>query len=60
MYEKKTTLPSLRNADWKTVLVEAEKSNKLWTHISRKNTPELNELNLCRSEISLRKNRGSS
>ena len=29
MTEKKTTLPSLRNQDWKTVKVDTEKANKL-------------------------------
>ena len=44
MYEKKTTLPLLRNVDWKTVLVETEKSKKSWTHISMKKISKSNEL----------------
>ena len=42
--EKKTTLPSLRNHDWKTVLAETENINKLLIHISMKEITELNEL----------------
>ena len=41
--EKKTTLPSLRNQDWKTVKTETEKINKLLTNMSMKNITELNE-----------------
>ena len=34
MSEKKATVPSLRNKDWKTVKVEMETINKILTHIS--------------------------
>ena len=44
MYEKKTTLPSQRNIDWKTVKTENEKINALLTYISMKNIMDLNEL----------------
>ena len=43
MYKKKTTLPSLKNIDWRPVKAETEKINLL-THISTKNIKELNEL----------------
>ena len=39
---KKTTLPSLRNIEWRTVKMEMEKMNQLLTYISTK-TFELNE-----------------
>ena len=42
MNGKKTTLPSLRNIEWRTVKTETE--NKLNTYISTKNITELNEL----------------
>ena len=42
--EKKTTLPSLRNIEWRTVKTETEKINQVLTYISTKNITELNEL----------------
>ena len=42
--EHKTTLPSLRNQDWKKVQVETEKVNKLLKYIPTDNITELNEL----------------
>ena len=44
MTEKKTTLPSFRNQDWKNVKVETEKENRLFTNISTSNITELNKL----------------
>ena len=44
MSEKKTTLRSLRNIDWKTVEAETGKINELLTHISTNNMTELNKL----------------
>ena len=44
MSEKKPTLPFLRNQDRKTVKVETEKINELFTHISTNNITKLNEL----------------
>ena len=44
MTEKKTTLPSLRNQDWKNDKVETEKINKLFRNIPVCNITELNEL----------------
>ena len=44
MSEKKTTLPSLRNHDWKILKSETKKINTLLTHISTYNILQLNEL----------------
>ena len=44
MYEKKITLPSIININWKTLKAETEKIYLLLTHISTKNITELNEL----------------
>ena len=44
MSENKTTLPSLRNQDWKTVKTENEKINELLTNMSMNNIAVLNEL----------------
>ena len=42
--EKKTTLPSLRNLDWKNVMIETEKVIKLLANILKRNATQLNEL----------------
>ena len=42
--EKKTTLPSLRNIEERTVKTEKEKINQVLTFISTNNKTELNEL----------------
>ena len=34
--KKRTTLPSLRNIDWRTIKAETEKTNKVLTSISTK------------------------
>ena len=39
--EKKTTLPSLRNEDWKKVKAEPEEVNKFLPHIPMANTTKL-------------------
>ena len=44
MYEQKTTLPSLRNIDWRTVKRKLKKINNLLRRISTNNIKELNEL----------------
>ena len=44
MSEKKTTLPSLRNKDWRTVKSETEKVNDLLTNILTNDITELNDL----------------
>ena len=40
----KTTLPSLRNIEWKTVETETEKMNQELNYISTNNITELDEL----------------
>ena len=54
MPEKKTTLPSLRNQDWKTVKSETEKVNDNDKYPDKRH----HLFNICRSKISLWKNRG--
>ena len=49
MCSEKTTLPSLRNIKWKTLKIETNKIN----HIHTNNITKLNEVNLCRCELSL-------
>ena len=44
MIEKKTTLPSLTNQNWKNVMVETKKINRLSPSIATENITELNEL----------------
>ena len=44
MSEKKTTLPSLRDQDWRTVKSETEKVNDFLINIPRKDITELNDL----------------
>ena len=39
-----TTLPSLRNIEWRTIKAEKEKINQLLNHISTNNITELNKL----------------
>ena len=41
---KKTTLPSLRNIEWRTVKTETNKVNQVLIYISTNNITELNEL----------------
>ena len=43
MSEKKTSLPSLRNWDWKTIKTKTKNINELLTHISKNNIKELSE-----------------
>ena len=44
MNEEKTTLPSLRNTEWRTVKKETNKLNQGLTYISTNNINELYEL----------------
>ena len=44
MNGEKTTLPSLRNIEWRIVKMEMEKINQVLTYISTNNITELNEL----------------
>ena len=53
---EKTTLPSLRNVEWRTVKTKTNKINPVLPNISTNNINKLNGNNLCRGEISLGKN----
>ena len=44
MTDKKSTLPSLRNIEWKNVKKETEKINKILVNISTNNITDLNNL----------------
>ena len=44
MSEKKTTLSSFRNLDWKTVKAETEKKNELLINITTNHITELKNL----------------
>ena len=44
MSEKKTTLPSLRNQDWRTVKSETETVNDLLSNIPTNDITDLNDL----------------
>ena len=44
MNREKTTLPSLRNREWRTVKTETDKINQVIPYISTKNIIEINEL----------------
>ena len=44
MSEKKTSLPSVRNQDWRTIKSETEKINDLLTNIPANNIMKLNDL----------------
>ena len=44
MSEQKTTLPFLRNEDWKKIKEQSEKVNKLLQYIPTDNITKLNEL----------------
>ena len=44
MSSEKTTLPSLRNVEWKTLKIEANKINHILPYIPTNNLTELNEL----------------
>ena len=44
MTREKTTLPSLRNIEWKTVKTETNKINQVLPYISTNNITELDEL----------------
>ena len=51
MSEKKTTLPSLRNQDGRTVKAETEKVNDLLTNILTNDITELNNLICAGSKL---------
>ena len=56
MNAKKTTLPSLRNIEWRTVKMETEKINQVLNYILTNDITELIELNLCWGKTSLWEN----
>ena len=51
MNGKKTTLPSLRNLEWKTAKTETEKINQELTCISTNNVTELNEIIYAKAKL---------
>ena len=53
MYEKKTTLPSLRNIDWKGLKADTEKNKWIINTYLNEKHDGIKWTNLCRSEISL-------
>ena len=56
--EKKTTLPSLRNQDWRTVKSKTEKVNDLLTNIPTNDITELNDWKYAGAKLICEKNRG--
>ena len=59
MSEKKTTLCSLMNQDWKTVKSETEKINELLTNILTNNITDLNDFIYAGAKLVSEKNRCS-
>ena len=55
MSDKKTTLPSLRNQDWRTIKLETEKSKDLLTNIPTKNIMVLKFLSYAGEKLVLEK-----
>ena len=55
MNSEKTTLPSLRNIEWRTVKMETNKINQVWPYVSTWYN-QIKWTNLCQSKISLWKN----
>ena len=51
MNSEKTTLPSLRNIEWRTVKTETNKINQAQPYISTNNITELNELIDARKKL---------
>ena len=54
MNGEKTTLPSLRNIEWRTVKTETEKTNQVPNYIKKYN--RIKRTNRCRGETSLCEN----
>ena len=59
MNSRKTTLPSLRNIEWRTLKIKTNKINKILLYISTNKITELNELiyagaNIVREKIGIR------
>ena len=53
MLKKNTTLPYLKNQDWKRVKVETEKNNQIINKYLNEQHHGMKGTNLCRSEICL-------
>ena len=51
MSEKKTTLPSIRNQDWRIVRSQTEKVNDSLTNIPTNDITELNDLKYARAKL---------
>ena len=51
MNSEKTTLPSLRNIEWRTVKTETNKINQVLPHISTNNITESNELIYAEAKV---------
>ena len=51
-YENKIRLPSLRNLDWRKVVVETEKNKRIITTYLNEKHRGIKWTNLCRSEVS--------
>ena len=56
MNSEKTTLPSLRNIEWRIVKAETNKVNQVLTYISTNNITELNELIYAGAKLVWREN----
>ncbi len=53
MSKKKATLPSLRNHDWKTALIENRKNKQIINKYLNDQHHRIKRSKLCMSEISL-------
>ena len=51
MIGRKTTLPSLRNIEWRTVKMESENINQVLMYISMNNITKLNELIIAGTKL---------
>ena len=59
MSEKKTTLPSLRNQDWRKFISETEKVNGLLTHIPTNDITDLKNLIYTKEKLFCEKKNGA-
>ena len=53
MNNENTTLPSLRNIEWKTLKIETNKINNMLPYIPTNNITELNELIYAGAKLDL-------
>ena len=51
MNSEKTTLPSLRNIEWRTLKTETNRINQMLPYISTNNISELNDLIYARAKL---------